>query len=91
MLPTVDEELDSAVRDKVDKIAGCLNIFCLATMPCYAVLRSHTRTNTRMRAHARAHMHVRTHAQTRARTHTRMIVRACVRAELVGYLLMSDG
>ena len=84
MLATVDEELDSRVRDKVDKIAGRLTIFCLATMPCYVVLRSHARTNTHK--HARAHTHTRTHTQTRACTRARVIVRACVRAELVGYL-----
>ena len=67
MLATVDEELDSRVRDKVDKIAGRLTIFCLATMPCYVVLRSHARTNT----HKHARAHTRTHARTRkhARAH----------------------
>ena len=76
MLATVDEELDSRVRDKVDKIAGRLTIFCLATMPCYVVLRSHARTNTHKHARARALAH--THAQSHVRVCTRVFACVCM-------------
>ena len=69
MLATVDEELDSRVRDKVDKIAGRLTIFCLATMPCYVVLRLHARTNTHKHARARTRTHARTRKHARAHAH----------------------